>query len=368
MKGYDNTSRIDRESREVEGNSARVLRSNVTSTITPTVEVKSAEVEAGNTYPTNIGRTSLFIPALSARYGKDIDILSFLTSNKYKHLICEIRATTDITHRRELKKKLPAITPAGVFYPSRKAENLISYSGYICVDIDGKDNPTIENWSVAAHYIGALSPCVLYAGVSAGGNGCFAIYRIATPQRYTEHLASIVAELNDKGVIADKACKDLARLRFASYDPNPYINRVPTPHTLPECLTSTANNNAKEAISRPQQAQADQVLAGVEKNENRASTVNGSNTLSIERIERAVQELVERGLNIAEQHYDWVRIGFALASTYGEQARPLYHAISAQSSKYKRNECDAQFTHCLRSKGISIGTFLDYLKRVGVRW
>ena len=81
-----------------------------------------------------------------------------------------------------------------------------------------------------------------------------------------------------------------------------------------------------------------------------------------------MQELVERGLNIAEQYYDWLRIGFALASTYGEQARPLYHAISAQSSKYKRNECDAQFTLCLRSKGISIGTLLDYFKRVGVRW
>lgn len=368
MIGYENTSRIDRESREVEGNSARVLRSNVTSTITPTVEVKSTEVEAGNTYPTNIGRISLFIPALSARYGKDIDILSFLTSDKYKHLICEIRATTDITHRRELKKKLPAITPAGVFYPSRKAENLISYSGYICVDIDGKDNPTIENWSVTAHYIGSLSPCVLYAGVSAGGNGCFAIYRIATPQRYAEHLASIVAELNGKGIIADKACKDIARLRFASYDPTPYINREPTTHTLPECVTSTANNGAKEAISRPQQVQADQVPHRAEKNENRAIIANRPTTLAIERIERAVQELVERGLNIAEQHYDWVRIGFALASTYGEQARPLYHAISAQSSKYKRNECDAQFTLCLRSKGISIGTLLDYFKRVGVRW
>ena len=108
MKGYDNTSRIDRESREVEGNSARVLRSNVASTVTPTVEVKSADVEAGNTRPLNIGRISLYIPALSARSGKDIDLLSFLTSNKCRGIISEIRATTDPTTRRELKKRLPA--------------------------------------------------------------------------------------------------------------------------------------------------------------------------------------------------------------------------------------------------------------------
>jgi hypothetical protein len=137
---------------------------------------------------------------------------------------------------------------------------------------------------------------------------------------------------------------------------------------LPECVTSTANNGAKEAISQPQQVQADQAPHRAEKNENRASTANGQTSLAIERIERAVQELVERGLNIAEQYYDWLRIGFALASTYGEQARPLYHAISAQSSKYKRNECDAQYTICLRANGIGIGTFLDYLKKVGVRW
>ena len=340
----------------------------MTSTATPPVVERRAEVEAGNTYPTNIGRISLFIPALSARYGEDIDILSFLTSDKYKHLICEIRATADITRRRELKKKLPAITPAGIFYPSRKAENLISYSGYICVDIDGKDSPTVEDWSATAHYIGSLSPCVLYAGLSAGGNGCFVVYRIATPQRYTEHLTSIHSELCSNGIIPDRACKDLARLRYASYDPKPYINREPTPHTLPECVTSTANNGAKEAISHTQQVQADQVPHQAETNENRASTANRPTTLAIERIERAVQELVGRGLNIAEQYYDWLRIGFALASTYGEQARPLYHAISAQSSKYKRNECDAQFTLCLRSKGISIGTLLDYFKRVGVRW
>ncbi|MBR4995814.1 MAG: PriCT-2 domain-containing protein [Alistipes sp.] len=359
----DYTSRIKREG--VESDTTKSLRSSVASTITPTVEVESTTVEAGVACPLNIGRVSLFSSALSARYCEDIDLLSFLTTNEYRGIITEIRASTDPTHRRELKQKLPAITPAGVFH-HRGSANILTYSGFICVDIDGKDNPNIKDWRATAHYIGSLSPCVLYAGVSAGGSGCFAIYRIATPNRYAEHLASIQSELSHRGIVTDKACKDLARLRFASYDPTPYINREPTPHTLLSGATSTDSNSAKEATSLPQHPQAAQVADQANNCENRASA--RPNTLPIERVERAVQTLVERGLNIAEAHYDWVRIGFALASTYGEQARPLFHAISAQSSKYKRNECDAQFTHCLRSKGINIGTLLDYLKRVGVRW
>lgn len=360
---------------------------------TPTVEVSSraaerttvkvgnveARVEGGESLPVEVGRVSLYNSAHSARSVEDIDIISFFTSNRYKDLISKLRATTDPDTRRVLKEKqLPAITTAGVFHPKRGNQYIRSYSGMLCIDIDGKENPAIEDWSATAHRIGSLSPCVLYAGLSAGGNGCFVVYRIATPHRYAEHLATITAELMGAGLMADTACKDLARLRFASYDPAPYLNTEAIPHVAPVMVEQSPNKGANEAHIKPQRPQADQAPAASLNANNRGyfdsdhsqhlNRPTSTGRLSLARVEAAVAELVRRGINIAEHYVDWWRIGCALASTYGEQARPLYHAISAQSTKYRASECDAQYKRCMNSHSIGIASLLYYFKGVGIGW
>jgi hypothetical protein len=45
--------------------------------------------------------------------------------------------------RAKLKAMLPAITPAGVFGDRFTIEQ---YSGLACIDIDGQDNPQVEDW------------------------------------------------------------------------------------------------------------------------------------------------------------------------------------------------------------------------------
>lgn len=332
-----------------------------------TVEVGNVEAkaESGTSVPIAEGRVSLYRSALSARSLEKVDILSFLCSDKYKEAITTIRATTDPDRRRELKRKhLPAITPAGVFSPQRGKDYLHSYSAMLGIDIDGKDNPHVEDWSSMAHRIGRECPSVVYAGLSAGGNGCFVLYRVATPQRYAEHYTEIVAGLQRLNLNPDTACKDLARLRYASYDPAPYLNREATPHHLPAEPQPLPLNGAKEAISRPQRGASDRVSASTFRANKR-----GNPQYLLPRIERAVATLVERGINIAEQYRDdWWPIGCALASTYGEQGRRLFHAISTQSSKYKSAECDWQYNQCMQAHSIGIGTLLRYFKKVGVRW
>ena len=331
-----------------------------------TVEVDNVEAkaESGTSVPIAEGRVSLYLSALSARSLEKVDILSFLCSDKYKEAITTIRATTDPDRRRELKQKhLPAVTPAGVFSPQRGNDYLHSYSAMLGIDIDGKDNPHVEDWSSMAHRIGRECPSVVYAGLSAGGNGCFVLYRVATPQRYAEHYTEIVAELQRLNLNPDTACKDLARLRYASYDPAPYLNQEATPHHLPAEPQPLPLNGAKEAISRPQRGASDRVPASTFR-----ANKWGNPQYLLPRIERAVATLVERGINIAEQYRDWWRIGCALASTYGERGRWLFHAISAQSSKYKSAECDTQYNRCMRAHSIGICTLLGYFKQVGVRW
>ena len=338
---------------------------------TPTVEVSSraaerstveAKAESGTGVPIVEGRVSL-CSALSARCVEKVDILSFLSSDIHKEAVMMIRATTDPDRRRELKKRLPAVTPAGVFSPQRRSCYLQTFSAMLGVDVDGKDNPHVEDWSRETHHIGRELPSVVYAGLSVGGNGCFVLFRITEPCRYGEHYAEITADLARFGFKVDMACRDLTRLRFASYDPAPYLNREATPHRLPAEPQPSPCNDAKEAISQPQRMTTEQLPTSTGGTKKRGDLQH-----LYSRIERAVATMVERGINIAEKYNDWFSIGCALASTYNERGRWLYHAISAQSSKYRRAECDEQYNRCMRSHGIGIGTLLAHLKRAGVRW
>lgn len=324
-------------------------------------------VEGGMCIPTEVGRCSLS-SALSARCCESVDIFSFLCSDKYKEPITALRATNDPDRRREFKQQLPAITPAGVFYPKRGNRYLQTYSGMLGVDIDGKDNPTIESWTQVAYRIGERSPSVVYAGLSAGGYGCFVLFRIATPQRYAEHYTALVGLLCDLNLNADRACCDLARLRYASYDPMPYLN----PQAIPHQLDTTPQHSERgysgvEATKKPILC-VNSVRVGCAPTSTAGENCGGDMQHLFSRIEQAVRTVEAQAINIADAYVDWYRIGCALASSFGERGRELYHVISAQSSKYQRGECDVQFNRCLRTHGIGVGTLLHYFKSAGVRW
>lgn len=64
----------------------------------------------------------------------------WLQTKLYEKVICALR---HLDRAPELqiqdKKALPAITPLGVF-SQRSASGLLEYSGFVCIDVDGKDN------------------------------------------------------------------------------------------------------------------------------------------------------------------------------------------------------------------------------------
>ena len=148
----------------------------------------------------------------------------WLQTKLYEKVICALR---HLDRAPELqiqdKKALPAITPLGVF-SQRSASGLLEYSGFVCIDVDGKDNPHVRDWDVLKEQLGRQFPSLYYAGLSCSGRGIFLIFRVRTPDRYSEHLNSLFHALQECGVKADLQCRDVARLRFASYDAHPYEN------------------------------------------------------------------------------------------------------------------------------------------------
>lgn len=148
-----------------------------------------------------------------------IELGSWLCSDEFRLPIEAIRKSQNPEERRALKASLPCITPSGIFQ-QRNANQLIQHSGLLCIDIDGAENPHISNWEVLKQEVSSF-PGLYYAGLSASGRGIFLLIKIADPQRHDVYFRAIAEDLKKQGIIVDMHCRDLARLRGASYDPHP---------------------------------------------------------------------------------------------------------------------------------------------------
>lgn len=234
--------------------------------------------------------------------------------------------------RAELKLKIPVVTVSGLFKDAVKNANLVTHSGLICIDFDA-----VENVSQLKAEL-AKDPYTFAALLSASGNGLAAIVKI-DPLKHLEAFTGLKAYyFKNYGQLIDESCKNVSRLRFLSHDPAPIIN--------PE------SKLFKEYQKAPtKQKVVNTVLTGNEFEE------------LLDRICRGSYDLTE-GV-----YANYLTLGFALASEFGEKGREYFHAVAAQNTKYDPAKADKQFTYCLRDTGqnkVNIATFYYYAKQAGV--
>lgn len=237
---------------------------------------------------------------------------------------------------RQLKRALPAITPLGVF-SQRKSSGLLEYSGFVCIDVDRKDNPRVRDWDALKEQLGWEFPSLYYAGLSCGGRGIFLIFRVKTPNRYSEHLNSLFQALQKCGVQADLQCRDAARLRFASYDAHPYENYDAVPY--------------------------DQCLDKLQSFQKRADFLLFLTEDRVHYVELLVSEIERRGIDITKGYSAWYAIGCSFANYLDEPGRSYFHRVSRFNEAYVPEDCDRQYDACLQySSQYTIRTFLHYCK------
>ena len=84
-------------------------------------------------------------------------------------------------------------------------------------------------------------------------------------------------------------------------------------------------------------------------------------------IERVLQQIESRALDLTTPYSQWVELAFALSSL-GESGRSYFHRLSRFHPDYDPAECDHQYTRCLESKGsgISLGTFFHLAQNNGI--
>ena len=202
---------------------------------------------------------------------------------------------------------MPLATISGTFAPTRKAENLVAHSNLLCIDIDKKDNMGVTWFDDLLHEWHNI-PQILYAGRSIRGKGWFAIFRIAYPDKHKAQFEALQQDFASSGLVIDKSCKDVCRMRFISYDPEPYVNEAAT-------LYNKVWVEPKPTIH--------------------VSYSNGD----MAQVEKCCRIITDHGIDITATYDDWFHVGAALASL-GERGRSLFRQVSSQNPKYKAAETD----------------------------
>lgn len=290
---------------------------------------------------------SMFNNILSTKPERSVNLLSWLTCDKFKSVVEQYRNS-----QFKNKKALPAITPSGVF-KKRGVDGLIQPSGIICIDIDGKDNPE-HNMEKLKLELSKL-PYILVCMLSVSGKGLFCIIPYTNWQSHKEHFYALEKEFAEMGIVVDKGCNDISRLRVCSYDPIPYINlyaetytKVLVKRTIQKVqrekpIMQTMNSRNQIVITQPME------WLSVENELLRPSNLDSvrlkppiSKTKEVQCI---LNYVIANEIDITAIYNDWFIIGNIVKSIYKNNGLEMFHKVSMFYPNYSKDETDNLYAH-----------------------
>lgn len=286
-----------------------------------------------------------------------VNLFDFLDNPKYKEYVATIRSLNDPKEIKSIKSDLPCVTVSGEF-SIRKARGLIRHSGYICLDIDGKDNPQITDVERQRDEIAKI-PNVAYCSLSVSGKGLFCLVPVPNliphPELHKEYFKALQFCFKELGIIVDKNCSDITRLRVISYDPNRYRNEegaVPFDGIL-----------KTQSINKPRAAKNFINSLGMKKITQGAGPTE-------QKVKQVINKIEAKGIDITENYQDWIQIGFAFVSEFGEEGRELFHVVSQFHPEYNPESADNKYTSLLNSSStggaVTIASFFHIAKEYGI--
>lgn len=274
----------------------------------------------------------------------------FLDSKKWRDRVLNVRAVSDKKERDQLKKALPAATISGVFH-RRAAAAIEQYNGLVCMDFDAGDNPG----KTPAEMRATLREFdeVAYAGLSVSGQGVFAVIATnntdpAAHAAVVDLLGSVLAQFD---LFYDRACKDVCRLRFVSYDPEAYWNATPAQFDAAGLLKATP---ADDPGRRPRPVIMPR------------HTDAGSTTEK--KVQKYLDAIEAGSIDITANYEDWMRLGMALANEFGSGGESYFQRLSQYHPKYDPREVEKKFNDFVKNTSrVHIGTFFKICNDHNIR-
>lgn len=282
-----------------------------------------------------------FYETLSTQNPVTRNLFNLLTDGSFAEQVATVRNEPDKAKKTELKKRLPAFTPSGVF-ASGKEDSLISHTGLICIDIDKGDSIDVENFDQMKTLI-AKVPFVAFCARSVGGEGFYCIIPIKHPEKHRQHFRSLQMDFARCGVTIDKSCINVSRDRFVSYDPDYYYN--PDAEVYDRYISDSKPAPATNIGPQP---------------------LKGGHITPV-MVDNLIAVIEEREIDITEDYNDWFAIGCSFANYFGEEGRARFHTVSQFYPGYSPVLTDEKFDDALREGyNYNIGTFIHYAHKAGV--
>jgi len=265
------------------------------------------------------------VSSYTAKTTSRVRLGDFLYDARHEDDATRIREMSDKADRDYAKALLPGAL-VSCRTDNRDAGTPIEHTGLICVDIDAKQNPGIDDW---AGFVTKALPD-LDAGLSVSGLGCFAIIPVSNPDQHTGHFEAIREDFKRCGVTIDNAGKNPKNLRGYSYNNE---------------TTSFYNPSAKRytRIWNPPPVKLAQPPTG-----NDAA-----------KVQEAVNRIVAEKRDVTGGYESWIKIAQSLAVAFGESGRGWFHQVSQFHPEYDQDRTDKKYTSFV-NKGynrVGLGTF-----------
>ncbi|KAA6328463.1 hypothetical protein EZS27_022650 [termite gut metagenome] len=263
-----------------------------------------------------------------------INLKEYLTTDIYKPVVEFIRGE-DVNDEDSSKERknlliqnyegyngmlLPCVPISARFINRHEHTDLKEYTSLISIDIDMQDNRDIIDR--VPEILKSISNVVFF-GKSVRGLGFFAIIPIKYKDKVKEHYFALERDFKEHYCITlDNRCKDFTRLRFASYDPNYWINT-----NYVELYRKTAKALNKEVKAKTKEK----------------TDTDTDNKIDVDKI---LSDCQKNGIDITNNYDNWNKVCLSLLSEYKtdtDKARAYFHKFSELSDKYDKIECNDQF-------------------------
>ena len=255
------------------------------------------------------------------------------------------------------KRELPLAAIGGTFANGGLLADLQQPTNLLTLDIDatkpsraaqvraaGKEVPNewVTDWEAIKRKLSQL-PFVSYIARSVGNHGLFVIIEIEDCRRHAEAWAYLDYLFREHlKLTIDPATKDLTRPRFVSYDPQPYVNEAAEVFRVRKRPTTTTPQR-NYAHHRP----ATDTEAAVQK---------------------CVEEIERRMLDITSDYGEWVDIAAALFNGLGDAGKEYYMRLSRFNSKFNQRETEYKWQKNKNRPNVNIGTFFKICSDNGIRY
>ena len=308
----------------------------------------------------------------------------YVVSDRAKERTCALRRLWEKRERQQYKgNQLDYVTPSALVR-RRGSGGLVAHSGIIVMDIDGIESEE-RVMEIKRTLIADREMPVAMVFRSPSGDGLKVWYRfddeavkyineggeVDVGSKHKCYYEAMRCYLRERYAIECDATSDVMRACYLCHDADAYFDKSTDNRVqITDCrlqidplplrgLPLKQGENMKDA--RVQSSNPDSSPLRVIGHGTPCPYIERSDWDTVEALVREIERI---GVDITGDYHQWMRIGFALASAFGESGRGFYHRVSRFYSDYSNVECNRQYDRCLRARGggVGLGTFI-YLAR-----